>query len=106
MKGLTGRRWILDGVGVTAWDSHDAESLVLAWLGVDERPEWLGQPERCRSVPEHLIEPIGPLLVRGIWYPVGNPRTGVDLSPIAGCVTFANLPPDSSCAVLAAHRSA
>lgn len=73
MIGLTGRRWILDGIGVTAWGSDDAEALVLAWLQVDERPEWLGPPERCRSVPEHLIEPTGSPLVRGIWYPVGNP---------------------------------
>lgn len=71
--GLTGRRWMLEGVGVTAWDSLDAESLVLAWLGVDQRPGWLWPPERCVSVPEQLIEPTGPLLVRGIWYPVGTP---------------------------------
>ena len=69
----TGNRWGPLGFGVTAWSVEDAIRLLKA-EGFDI-PESLDQLQVRENVtfadldPNHVVPNMGPMVMRGIWYP-------------------------------------
>jgi hypothetical protein len=60
------------GYGVTAWSYDDAQSIIRAFgydLPTEQDSIRIHENIRFAELPAHVREHMGPIVVRGMWYP-------------------------------------